>query len=113
SRLENLEEDAVDDVAFDEITATALHTAAATFSPLTPAEQRLLEEMHRWADRAARRADGKAHKLIEWLQQHMRPNGVWSDQRVIIFTEYRDTQNWLHDLLAGAGLTGEGRLLTL
>ena len=34
-------------------------------------------------------------------------------QRVIIFTEYRATQKWLHDLLERNGLASPGRLLTL
>ena len=34
-------------------------------------------------------------------------------QRVIIFTEYRATQKWLHDLLEREGLAEPGRLLTL
>ncbi|MBX3000926.1 MAG: DISARM system SNF2-like helicase DrmD [Caldilineaceae bacterium] len=113
ARLENLEEDAGDDLSFDEATATALHTAASNFSPLTPEEKRLLGEMAQWANQAAMRSDSKAQVLIEWLKAQIRPNGQWTDRRVIIFTEYRDTQNWLHGLLAGAGLAGDGRTLTL
>ena len=33
--------------------------------------------------------------------------------RVIIFTEYRATQNWLHEKLASEGLTGNDRLMTM
>lgn len=45
--------------------------------------------------------------LIRRLEQTCRPNGRWNDERVIVFTEYRDTQNWLVNLLAAAGLGGE------
>src|SRR6185312_14737227 len=62
--------------------------------------------------------DSKAHELINWLHRTIRPNRQWSNERVIIFTEYRDTQRWLHSLLANEGFAekgpdGEKRLLML
>ena len=35
----------------------------------------------------------------------MRPGGEWNDERVIVFTEYRDTQRWLYEQLIGGGTT--------
>ena len=32
----------------------------------------------------------------------MPPDGAWNDERVIVFTEYRDTQLWLAELLRAA-----------
>ncbi|KKL88041.1 hypothetical protein LCGC14_1928680, partial [marine sediment metagenome] len=112
-RLESMEEESVDDTVFDEIMGTALHTASRVFSPLTPAEKQILAEMEQWAERASVRADSKARHLIDWLHSNIRPDGNWSDDRVIIFTEYRDTQNWLQTLLAAEGLTAGERLMTL
>ena len=43
----------------------------------------------------------------------VRPDGKWSNERVIIFTEYRATQNWLQTILASEGLTGNDRLMTM
>ena len=38
--------------------------------------------------------------LLAWLTDICRTDdGRWSDERVIVFTEYRDTQKWLVDLL--------------
>ena len=34
--------------------------------------------------------------------------GGWNDERVIVFTEYRDTQKWLIDLLLTHGFGGDG-----
>lgn len=45
--------------------------------------------------------------------QHIKPNGKWADKWVIIFSEYRATQNWLQTMLAAAGFTTGGRLQTL
>ena len=43
----------------------------------------------------------------------MFPNGAWSNERVIIFTEYRATQKWLQTFLASEKLAGGERLMTL
>src|SRR5262249_10522971 len=48
-----------------------------------------------------------------WLNTHIRPNKKWSHERVIIFTEYRATQNWLKEVLAQHQFTGDDRLLTM
>ncbi len=41
-----------------------------------------------------------------WTQT-CRPGGTWNDERVIVFTEYRDTQKWLQDLLVRHGFGAE------
>jgi hypothetical protein len=69
--------------------------------------------MYAWAERAAHTRDSKAEAFIQWLRTIVKPGGKWSDERVIIFTEYRATQNWLNTLLAAEGLTEGERLLTL
>src|SRR6266566_10151491 len=69
--------------------------------------------MQDWAEDACKRPDSKAQELITWLHQHIKPEGAWSHERVIIFTEYRATQAWLHDLLNSEGFATAGRLLTL
>ncbi len=51
--------------------------------------------------------------MIKWLREILKPNDSWSDQRVVIFTEYVATLNWLQSLLASEGFTGDGRLQTL
>lgn len=48
--------------------------------------------------------------MIDWLGSIVRPGGRWSDERVIIFTEYRDIQKWLHDQLAIRGFKEGDRL---
>ena len=56
--------------------------------------------MLEWADREQHRPDAKAQVLLNWLDAVCRPHGEWNNERVIVFTEYRDTQVWLHDLLS-------------
>lgn len=90
----------------------AAHEAATrTFRPLTDEEAQLLDALQDWAERASASADAKANALIAQVEEICRtPEGEWNDERLIIFTEYRDTQKWLFELLAGRGLTGDGRV---
>jgi superfamily II DNA or RNA helicase len=67
----------------------------------------LLDEMLDWAERHAEPADSKAKALVAELDRICRPDGRWNDERVIVFTEYRDTQRWLAELLAARGLGGD------
>lgn len=68
----------------------------------------LLEQLQEWAERFAEPADSKAHALIAELELICRPEGrTWTDERVIVFTEYVDTQTWLAGLLEARGLGGE------
>jgi hypothetical protein len=111
--LAPIEDDEVDDTEFEEASGEALQAASNAWKPLSPAERGLLERLQSWADRASQRADSKAERLLEWLDQHIRPGGERSGERVIIFTEYRATQNWLQGLLASGGLTQDERLMVL
>lgn len=108
--FEQAEEDYSDETEQQEAELEAVEAAARTFRPSSPAESRILDELARWAEQAAAQLDSKAIRLIHWLESLIRPAGRWSDERVIIFTEYRDTQKWLHDHLAARGFKECGRL---
>ena len=48
--------------------------------------------------------DAKARELITYLKAVCRPDGEhWTNERVVVFTEYRDTQIWLADAPAPGG----------
>ncbi len=118
SQIEMLDEENDNDESIADATDAALEAVAPLFREPSDQEQALLQQMHTWAERARHRPDSKAQRLIAWLEQTIKPGGRWSDTRVIIFTEYRDTQHWLHDLLTREGFVqigpdGEKRLLTL
>jgi superfamily II DNA or RNA helicase len=78
---------------------------------LTDTSQRELELLHQmgtWAARYENSPDAKAKELITYLKAVCRPDGKhWTNERVVVFTEYRDTQIWLKDLLAADGMDGE------
>ncbi|GIK88174.1 MAG: helicase SNF2 family protein [Betaproteobacteria bacterium] len=112
-QVEALEDDAADDDVHEQAAIDAVDSAAALFRPLEAQEQSLLDELHHWARIAATRPDARSRLLIDWLQSELKPRGEWNDERVILFTEYRATQKWLHGLLAHAGLGGPERLFVM
>ena len=92
--------------------------ASRAVAPIAGEEKRLLSSLRIWATDAALRPDSKADALLRWLETHLRPGGKWNNERVIIFTEYRTTQKWLHDILAHRGYAAKGphggdRLMTI
>ena len=64
--------------------------------------------MEAWAARYETSPDAKAKELITYLKAVCLPDGEhWTNERVVVFTEYRDTQIWLKELLAQEGMGGE------
>jgi superfamily II DNA or RNA helicase len=86
---------------------------AGRFAPEAGADELdLLRQMDTWARTHEGRPDAKAVRLLKYLDAVCRPDGHWTHERVVIFTEYRDTQLWLQQLLSSHGL-GEDRLALL
>lgn len=111
--LDRLDEEYADDRDYDEATADALDTATRLFAEPTADEEALLQKMKDWATRARGQRDSKVKQLVAWLKDHLKPGDKWSNERVIIFTEYRATQNWLQQVLSVEGFTDGDRLLTM
>ncbi len=78
----------------------------ATATALTPPAREALGRLGTWADKQVGPADSKAERLVSELTTLCRPGGTWTGERVIVFTEYRDTQTWLSQLLSSRGLGG-------
>lgn len=112
-QLDANEEDFGDDEEYEEFTESAIAATSPLFRELSPEEQHNLDRMKTLADQASQRPDTKAQALLNWIHSQIRCQGNWTNQRVIIFTEYRTTQKWLYDLLAGEGLASGERLLTI
>lgn len=98
----------LDDEQLDE----AEHDALAQTSLLQPGadsgEVELLERMATWAARHDVTPDAKACELIKYLRAVCCPDSThWTNERVVVFTEYRDTQSWLVKLLGQESMAGE------
>lgn len=112
-QVEGIEEEFADDEIYEECTSDIVSLSSFLFRELTPEEQNLLDKLTTWAETASRRPDAKAQELLNWIDTHIKPKGNWSESRVIIFTEYRTTQKWLYEILAGRGMAEDNRLMML
>ena len=117
--IDRTEDDVADEEEQAEAVRTALTASAQCLGGLSHEETRLLDRLQGWASGLMGRPDAKAGALLSWLDETVRPVGPdgvrrFGDERVIVFTEYRDTQRYLVDLLVAHGLGGEhGERLTL
>ncbi|MGH2927521.1 MAG: helicase-related protein, partial [Solirubrobacteraceae bacterium] len=65
-------------------------------------------QLAEWAQRHAEPADTKAKRLVDELNRVCCPDGDWDKgERVIVFTEYKATQQWLAGILTARGLGGD------
>ena len=103
-QVDQVDEEHADDDLYEEATADTVESATRLFRPPSSDEETLLRQLRQWAERAQSTPDSKARTLLAWLRANLKPNGVWAERRVIIFTEYRSTQKWLQTLLTTEGL---------
>lgn len=108
--IAEIEEDYANDETYEDATIEVVDSTSRVFEALSTEEETLLDQLIAWASTAAARPDAKAERLLKWVKQHVKPDGKWGTQRVIIFTEYRATQKWLFEILAASGLAKNGRL---
>ena len=101
------DEDYADDAQVEVAQSEAVEEATKRSAPLTANERELLNEMRKWAGTASHRMDSKASTIVDWIETNLKTNGEWNDRRVILFTEYRTTHQWLHEILASQGYGGE------
>jgi len=104
--IERLEETAEVDAAYGKSEAEVFTAVRRIAPPLSSHERDLLQRLGAWARQAQDRPDAKLTAFREWLDPIIQP-GTWSEQRVIVFTEYRDTQRWLYERLIGGGIPAE------
>ncbi|RME80748.1 MAG: helicase, partial [Planctomycetota bacterium] len=104
-KWEEAEEDYSDDGEKEEKILEVIEATTSLVHCLEAEPREALEKLREWAEKARKKADSKAKKLIEWLETHIRPKGKWSKERVIVFTEYRTTQKWLYGILSSHGFT--------
>lgn len=102
-----VEEDYANDQDVENAQAEAVEEASRGGQPLTTEQKQLLDEMRQWAQRAKNQADSKAKAIIGWIETNLDAKTQWNDRRVILFTEYRTTHQWLHEILASHGYGGE------
>ncbi|WP_328519609.1 DISARM system SNF2-like helicase DrmD [Kribbella sp. NBC_00359] len=62
-----------------------------------------LEALIAWGERYEAAPDSRLRGLLTFLDGITRPTGTWSNERVVVFTEYVDTLEWMRSVLTSAG----------
>ncbi|KRE47406.1 DISARM system SNF2-like helicase DrmD [Paenibacillus sp. Soil522] len=106
------EEEYSDDAQAEQLYNEAIEVASELTVPLTVTQMEMLDRLSSWADKFKNRLDSKAKAILSWLDTHLKQDGRLNNKRVILFTEYRATHTWLHQILATHGYGGE-RLMFL
>jgi ERCC4-related helicase len=101
------EEDYADDAQRDAAEVEAIEEAGKHVRLPTDEERRMLNQLRSWAQQAARRTDAKATAVLDWLASHLKDGDKWTNERVILFTEYRATQQWMQETLTSHGFGAE------
>ncbi|MBW2704449.1 MAG: hypothetical protein JRF33_26835 [Deltaproteobacteria bacterium] len=94
SLQQRLSEDFSDDEEKDHTEDTAL-AETAFFFDATDEERLLVEEMVSSASAVAEGSDSKFRILKDWIEKNMRNEKGWNQERLILFTEYRHTMQYL------------------
>lgn len=110
--IQRAEEDYANDSEVEAAQQEAVEEATRYSRPLNAEERILLDELRHWAQQAMNQNDSKAKALLTWIDRHLKTDEVWNGKRVILFTEYRTTLDWLHQILATHDLGGD-RLMIL
>jgi hypothetical protein len=103
--------DGISSDAEDAQAELAIAAASAHLGPPVAQAATLLQKMRTLAQQHRSNADAKARALVAWICEHQCPavsldgsaagaSVVWSERRVIIFTEYGHTKSYLRKLLA-------------
>jgi ERCC4-related helicase len=111
--FDRVDEEYSDDAELEDSTQEAIEAATSLIKSVSKNELQILNEMKAWAHSASASGDSKLRAFLSWIKEIVCPNGKWTNERVIIFTEYRATQKWLQTFLATEGLVGDDRLMTL
>lgn len=82
---------------------TALRRSKGS-DPLVAATPEQLESLISWGRGYEHRPDSRLRALLAFLDAVCRPDGVrWSNERVVVFTEYAETLRWIEAVLAQHG----------
>jgi superfamily II DNA or RNA helicase len=77
---------------------TALRRSKST-DPLSAATSHEIEALAAWGESYEHRPDSRLKALIGFLDAVCRPVGDWTEQRVVVFTEYAATLDWITRIL--------------
>lgn len=108
-------EDWSDDEDKEDNLEAATNVASRLITELTDDEKNMLQSMFEIVDRQVShfsiQEDSKAAALIVWINHNLRSSNQWNGERVIIFTEYKHTLNYLERILEKHGFLDATRTI--
>ena len=81
---------------------TALRHSKRT-DPLSAATSADIESLIAWGKAYENQPDARLTALLQFLDATCRPGGYWSNERVVVFTEYAATLDWIVRVLSQHG----------
>ena len=85
---------------------TALRQSKGS-DPLATATSQDICSLIQWGQRYEHRPDSRLEALIKFLDAICRPDGkTWTNERVVVFTEYAATLDWIAGILSQRGYRG-------
>jgi superfamily II DNA or RNA helicase len=81
--------------------------------PLSAATSHEIDALAAWGEGYRHRPDSRLEKLIEFLDATCRPDDRWGNERVVVFTEYAATLDWIADVLGQHGYRNGTELATI
>lgn len=72
-------------------------------NPFVAATSEQLNQLIAWGEAHQGRPDARLAALVHFLNGICRPGGQWSNERVVVFTEYADTLDWIVGILTSRG----------
>ena len=101
-----VQEDYADDRELEEAIGEVVTEVASSSVEPSSEERNLLEKLSIWSEKKKNAKDSKATAIIDWIEKNLKTNGDWNEHRVILFTEYRATLDWLFEILVNHQLGG-------
>lgn len=98
-----IDADDLEEGLVDQAEMLTLQETKRTLPELTKQDKADLTWLSEWGHEFEGTTDGKLEALIKYLDGVMKPDGRWNNERVVVFTEYVDTLEWIRDNLLQHG----------
>lgn len=84
-----------------------LQQTKTALPPLTDEDNADLLWLSNWGHRYDARSDSKLDALLAYLEANIKAGDKWLNERVVIFTEYVDTLEWIYGILRQRGVEAD------
>lgn len=97
------EADDLEEGKIDQPELQTLQQAKTALPQLSTEDLADLEWLSDWGHGFEGRPDSRLAVLLDHIEAQLRPTGDWGNERIVIFTEYVDTLEWIRSILRQQG----------